>query len=561
LFWQLVESWRAENPPQQGPNWKCGQETAIRLTAWCFGLYGFMDSPSTTPQRVALLAQMIAVGAERIAANIGYAISQMNNHPMSEAAGLWTAGLLFPEFKNAPRWKARGRAILTTLARRLIYDDGAFSQHSMNYHRVMLHVYLWAIRLGELNDAPLDPETTGRIGRAADLLFQLQDESSGRVPHCGADDGALILPLSDCEYHDFRPVVQATRRCVYGCNTYGPGPWDEDLLWLFGPARDDVPVRAPVRRDWAAEEGGYHTLRAADGFAFLRCGAFRHRPSQADMLHVDLWWRGQNMAIDAGTFSYNAPAPWDGAFSRTAVHNTVSVDGADQMPRVSRFLMLPWLTAKVTARATGPAGHLAWLECRHDGYQRLDPPVTHARAICRIGDAHWLVVDRLSSRREHDYRLHWLLRDVPYRWDADARLVALETPAGVYSLRYGILDGSSAVSLVRAQPDGTRGWYAPFYASKQPALSLELTSRSNVARMWTLLGPGRCDMVADAEGWTLTEDRWRATVVLHEGPDGPIFRSAAWTSADGATDRIADTSGGVRPGDSPAGAHRPPDSR
>jgi len=26
LFWQLVEDWRANNTPQLGPNWKCGQE-------------------------------------------------------------------------------------------------------------------------------------------------------------------------------------------------------------------------------------------------------------------------------------------------------------------------------------------------------------------------------------------------------------------------------------------------------------------------------------------------------------------------------------------------------
>ena len=26
IFWQLVEDWAVQNPPQLGPNWKCGQE-------------------------------------------------------------------------------------------------------------------------------------------------------------------------------------------------------------------------------------------------------------------------------------------------------------------------------------------------------------------------------------------------------------------------------------------------------------------------------------------------------------------------------------------------------
>ena len=56
-FWALVESWLNANPPQIGPNWKCGQEASLRVMAWCFGLYGFIDSPETTPERVHALGQ------------------------------------------------------------------------------------------------------------------------------------------------------------------------------------------------------------------------------------------------------------------------------------------------------------------------------------------------------------------------------------------------------------------------------------------------------------------------------------------------------------------------
>src|SRR5205085_9101233 len=80
LFWRAAEDWRAKNPPQQGPNWKCGQETSFRLMAWCFALYAFLDARATTAARIAQLAQMIAVSAERIAANFDYALSQRNNH-------------------------------------------------------------------------------------------------------------------------------------------------------------------------------------------------------------------------------------------------------------------------------------------------------------------------------------------------------------------------------------------------------------------------------------------------------------------------------------------------
>jgi hypothetical protein len=84
LFWQLVEDWRRKNQPNKGPNWKCGQEISLRLMAWIFGLYGFLNSPATTPKRVCDLAGMIAVSGERIAANLDYALNQRNNHGARE---------------------------------------------------------------------------------------------------------------------------------------------------------------------------------------------------------------------------------------------------------------------------------------------------------------------------------------------------------------------------------------------------------------------------------------------------------------------------------------------
>ncbi len=305
-FWQLVESWRLHNPPNQGPNWQCGQEISLRVMAWCFGLYGFWPCEATTATRVAELAQMIAVSGRRIEANLSYALSQANNHGISEGMGLWTIGLLFPEFRDAERWRQRGRHVLETAGRDLIYDDGAFSQHSVNYHRLMLHDYLWSLRLGEVQGQPLSADLVARVGRAGRLLYDLQDEESGELPRYGQNDGALILPLNNCAYADFRPAIQATHYLVTGTRCYAPGPWDEDLWWLFGPNALSAPLAAPkcehtrAREEVRARDSGYYTLRSETGFAFVRCGALRHRPGQADMMHLDLWWRGHNVALDPG---------------------------------------------------------------------------------------------------------------------------------------------------------------------------------------------------------------------------------------------------------------------
>jgi hypothetical protein len=488
-FWRLVEDWRLHNPPHHGANWKCGQETSFRVMAWCFGLYGLLDAAATTPNRVVMLAQMLAISGQRIERNLRYALNQRNNHGISEATGLWTIGLLFPELRLAAHWRALGTSHLEDLGRELIYDDGAFVQHSTNYHRLMLHAYIWAIRLGELNDRPFTDTLRLRLSRAGDFLYQIQDEPTGEAPFYGHNDGALILPLNNCGYHDLRPVLQATSLLCEGKRRYDAGPWDEDLLWLFGPEALAAPLSENRRIDFAAPQGGIFTPRSRAGFAGIRCPSFRDRPSQADALHVDLWWRGENVAVDSGTFSYNAAPPWDSVFSRTASHNTVTVDDLDQMDRVGRFLWLPWLTGRVRAHASSNAGDIAYWEGEHHGYLRLLDPVAHRRALIRLPDERWLVLDALEGGQDHTYRLHWLLPDLPFTWDGVQGSVCLDTPAGPYGVRLGSNSLNRDFSLVRASTDDARGWTSRYYLERTPALSVALRTQGGGVRFWSVLGP------------------------------------------------------------------------
>jgi hypothetical protein len=547
-FWQLVESWQARNPPQQGANWKCGQETSLRVLAWCFGLYGFLDARTTTAERVAALAQMVAVSGQRIEAVLSYALSQRTNHGISEGVGLWTIGLLFPELRPAVRWRDRGRRVLEDLGLALIYEDGSFAQHSVNYHRLMLHDYLWAIRLGDLHGRPLSAGLRERVGRAGELLFQLQDIKTGRVPYYGQNDGALILPLSNCDYHDFRPVVQAIRYLTTGTRRYGDGPWDEDLYWLFGAESLNRPVVALGRSDLQAEAGGYYTLRSAHGFAFTRCATFRHRPGQADLLHVDLWWRGQNIALDAGTYSYNASPPWDNALAHTAYHNTVGVDGLSQMDQVGRFLWLPWARGRKRCRADSAGGQLAYWEGEHDGYTRLPEPVAHRRGVLRLGDEHWLVLDALQSRGEHRYRLHWLLPDLPATWEPGpdrggqsgvTGFLTLATPVGPFTVGVGWLGESQGDgSLARAEVDSPRGWRALYYLHRQPALSLAADRRAADLRFWTVFGPPGTAVTADAEGLRVTGPGGRAAVRLGVGERSPLVTDVRLEREEDVVDQV-----------------------
>lgn len=479
-FWQLFESWLDANPPNQGAHWKCGQETSLRLMAWCFAYYAVADSPATTPERIARLVGAIAAQAERVSGDHLYAQLQRNNHAISEGVGLWTVGILFPELKQAEKWRESGRKILEEAAARQIYDDGAYVQHSTNYHRLMLHDYIWAIQLGRLNGFAFSEQLQDRVHRAGQFLYQLQDKTDGRVPNYGANDGALILPLNSCDYSDFRPVLAAVHYLFDAKRLYQDGPWHEDLIWLFGPKSLNKEVDQVEQFSLTADIGGYYTLRGQKSWGMIRCATFRDRPAQADMLHLDIWRRGENIALDAGTYYYYADPPWNNAFVSTMVHNTVTIDAENQMGRGPRFLWLNWLRSRVRHVQKSSKQMLEYFEGEHDGYRRLEEPMTHRRAVVRCGEDIWIILDDLLGTGNHNFRLHWLLSDLPFAVDDKKRCVLLDTRSGRFGvslhLPHPVNQESIAFDVVRgSEASVPRGWHSPYYGIRQPAISAALS--------------------------------------------------------------------------------------
>lgn len=519
-FWQLFEDWWKKNPPNDGVHWKCGQEISFRVMACCFAFFAFLSAKATTPERIATLAVMLGESAQRVFANIDYALNQQNNHGISEAMGLWTVGVLFPEFSQADLWAKTGMQYLCREADRLVYADGGFSQHSLNYHRVMLQDYLWVFAISRRLSLPLDTALLKKVEKAWQFLYQLHDPLTGKVPNSGSNDGALILPLCNCDYQDFRPVLQAMSYYFREKRCFKEGPWDEDLVWLFGESALSAPVEALPLVSFAAPEGGYYTIRKSRGWALIRCANFRHRPAHADQLHVDVWWNGFNMAIDPGTFSYNPAHRADAHFSSTRFHNTVLVDGMDQMDKASRFLWLPWSRAE-RLNVEESDNVVCW-QGQHNGYARMRHPVSHRRAVISLGEEHWVVIDALESEAMHDYALHWLAGDFPHQWNPATGCLNLH-PGG---LAYAIITGASEPArhtLTRASTEQAYGWQSLYYHQKVPALSKVTDVRAKKVVFWTVFSPELTDVVLEGQRLTVTSPDWQADIHLDEG-DGAIIR-------------------------------------
>jgi hypothetical protein len=540
FFWKLIENLIAHNPPQSGPLWICGQESALRIISWCFALYGLAASEQLTVERVAELVAAIRAHADRIEGTIAYARSQKNNHALSEAVGLWTAGLLFPETAEAERWKKKGRRLIEEEVRQQIYEDGSYIQNSINYHRLMLHLLLWAIRLGEANNQPLSDEVYRRFDLATRFLLQLTDESTGLTPNYGPNDGALLLPLEDCDYTDFRPVLEASYYLIHKKHLFARGTWDEGLLWFFGEQAIDeradernlegVPIRQVSALQASAARfpvGGYYVLRGRQSWGFIRSAHYRNRPAQADQLHFDLWWRGNNIACDAGSYLYNGEPPWDNGLAVTSVHNTVTVDEQDQMKRGGRFLWLDWAQGKILCQLSSGQGHIQYCEVEHNGYHRLKPSVRHRRAIIRIGDDEdlWVVCDQLTSREKHSYRLHWLFANESYAWVEQEGALTIHTSDGPYHARILVASSAPDYSLVRGDENSNRGWRSLYYGHKEPALSVAATARQASLSFQTVFSPFVIRVREEGSHLKLDNGQFRADICFNDETDDSLINS------------------------------------
>jgi hypothetical protein len=484
-FWTMFDAWVDQNPPQRTAAWACGQEMTFRLMALLLGAMVTLDSPAATGERLFALSHLAWQTGRHISVNINYARAQKNNHAISEAVGLWTVGTLFPELREAAWWRRDGARILAAEVQRQIYNDGSYIQHSCNYHRVVVDDLLWALALSRQAGVPLPPEVHDRFACAAGWLDQMMDPISGRVPNYGPNDGALVLPLDSCDYLDYRPTVQAARLLLDGRRSFEPGPWDEKALWLVGESALKAKTTPPARLARAAFlYGGYYILRGRESWGVIRCHTYRDRPNQADMLHFDFWFRGVNVLRDGGSYMYYAEAPWADYFNSTAAHNTIEVDGQDQMVKGPRFLWFHWTRAKLRQLGAGGDGLNDHIQCEHYGYTRLPGRVVHRRTIDRRDDT-WTIIDDLLGNGAHDIAMRWRL--CPGEWqcqDGIWHTVVRGTDIAV------AVEAPWPCERVCGLEDPPEGWESLYYGEKTPIPVLLFRGQSHLpVRLTTWIGP------------------------------------------------------------------------
>ena len=449
--------WLEKNPPYLGLNWKCGQEASIRvINLCCASLILGQEKESLTG-----LQELIRLHLKRIAPTINYAIAQDNNHGTSEAAALFMGGSWLNDLgaKDGESYERIGRELLNERVSKLIEKDGSFSQHSLNYHRMMLDTLsICEIWRRKLNLKEFTSVFYQNATLATNWLYQMVCPLTGEGPNLGANDGSLLLQLTDSDYRDYRPCVNLASTLFTNKSAYsGKGLWDLHLDWL-GVENKESKTRLYENCDFDC--GGYKIMRCHNNKVIFKFPKFKFRPSQSDAMHIDFWVKDINYLSDAGTYSYNSSTDLQNYFSGTISHNTIQFDDRDQMPKLGRFLYGNWLKTKNLSDINSSEGGVDCFASYKD-FKKVE----HSRKVS-LNENRLEIIDKVGGF-DNKAVIRWRLLD--HTW-------SLIENEGCFVLSDGsnVLTIDSDVHIVRAEI--VEGWTSLFYMQKKkiPVLEVEI---------------------------------------------------------------------------------------
>ncbi|MEA3587667.1 heparinase II/III-family protein [Pseudidiomarina sp. 1APP75-27a] len=435
-----LKDWVLHNSPYKGVNWKCGQEASIRLMQLVLALQIINSDDKLEPD----LVWLIKVHLNRIRPTILYAISQDNNHGTSEAAALFVGGevLIRAGDSAGDSFSKLGRKWLEERVEHLIESDGTFSQYSVNYHRMVLDTLSFVETTRRwLSSRKFSSNWYKKARSASVWLASVVDEDNGYVPNIGANDGALLFQLTNADHRDFRPSVFWAYSLFLGGT-----PWEYskmtsiDLAFIerLGVSTPRCTIPTPKNANYS--EGGFILLNNENGArVVIKYPSFRFRPSQNDILHVDLWLHGENLLRDAGSYSYNCDEPWQSYFPSVEAHNTVQFDERDQMPRLSRFLLGAWPKSRKVNFIPASKGGSGEFAAQYTDYRGA----SHYRKV-KLSQTRLIISDQVSgfeNRAVVRYRLtptrNWQVDDNGVSDGEHKLLVSADVP--ISSLR--LVDG------------------------------------------------------------------------------------------------------------------------
>lgn len=196
-FVNEINDWIERNPPQYGVNWTNTMEIAIRAVNWIWGYYFFKDSAEVSDDFLLKFLKSLLIHGKHIMGNLERSWRGINsNHYLSDIVGLVYLGVMFPEFKEARKWREFGIKELVNGMKKQVYSDGVDFEGSISYHRLVTELFLSATLLCLKNGIPFPEWYINRLERMLEFVLYYT-KPDGTAPQIGDNDDGRLHILSN----------------------------------------------------------------------------------------------------------------------------------------------------------------------------------------------------------------------------------------------------------------------------------------------------------------------------------------------------------------------------
>ncbi|HJX91739.1 MAG TPA: alginate lyase family protein [Pyrinomonadaceae bacterium] len=488
IFVDQINGWIDQNPPKLGINWSSSLEVAFRSLSWLWALYFFKEAEALDDATFARITKFLYLNALHLETFLSTYYSP-NTHLTGEALGLFFIGSIFPEFKDAKRWRDTGLEILTEQLDKQVQPDGIYFEQTSYYHRYTTDFYLHLKISLMLNGEPFPSKLDTKLQQLVDHLMYIT-RPDGTSPLFGDDDGGKLVKLEHRRANDFRATLSTAaavfKRADYKFVAGGPA---EETLWLLGSKAirelDELRHSEPSKTSMGFETGGYYVMRDGwnlnSNYLLFDCGphgVFNCGHAHADALSYVLSANGKSFLDDPGTFTYTTSKGMRDWFRSSAAHNTLTIDGQSwsnpagpfSWQSISSCEKSKWLAKDrfdyVVGTVTGPS--LVGLQ--------------HRRAILFLKNDYWIVCDRAVFSGTHEVKTWFHLDPGVEAQTSDANVVEV-AEGHDFSLKMAIFAGKGSWNR-------ETGWVSHCYGVKEDAPVLAYSTHvSETAELITFLVP------------------------------------------------------------------------
>jgi len=457
----LILSWIAVVPE----GFINSQVTGRRLQQWLLSYRYFVPgaaSSSITPDFLLRFLQSVHSQARYLAGHL----TPEGNHRTIELYALFLVAAFFPELRGMSDLLGFAKLEILKNMQADLLPDGVQRELSPDYHHTVLKNYLKIRELADLNNISL-PEQCDRLIQKA-LEFSI---------YVHKPDGFLPM-ISDGDSKSYLALLEKAGR-------YYP---DGRLAFVCSRGEKGA---APPLRSQGFSESGYYVLRSdweAEPYTeafylFFDCGPLGFGShGHYDLLNFEMAAYGHTLIVDPGRYTYSEHSEdgvnWRRIFKGTAYHNTVLVDGKDQMPYRKGAPLAPGPTP-LLKRFTSAKG----FDFVCGAAISREYPVVHERAVFFLNAEYYLVLDHLKAKERHRYDLHFHLHP---RAREQVKLEEDEGMSRCTSPNLLLLQPQAAGLQARVE----EGFVSPEYGKKEAAPVLRFSqSLSGSARYTTLLYP------------------------------------------------------------------------